>query len=93
MPLLDRVYGRPDLHREADKGFVAERYVGYYSSLRTPSSGHDKIASLWTLRVSADADGYLLLSSPDGPRRFVKVDDNLFAEDAGTERSGVPSRR
>ena len=85
--LLDRLYGRPNLHRDAAKGFVAERYDGYYSSLRAPSSGHDKIASLLgTLRVAADADGYLWLSSAGGTRRFVKVDDNLFAEDEGTER-------
>ena len=94
--LLDRIYGRSDLHRDADKGFVAERYVGYYSGLRTPSSGHDKIAALLPVamkqqrvgmvRVSADTDGYLLLSTADGTRRFVKVEDNLFAEDGGTER-------
>jgi len=84
--LLDRLFGRPAA-AESKGTFAADRYVGYYSSLRAPVSGRDKImALLSTLEVTANADGELLVRTQDRVRRFVPVDSDLFAEVDGDER-------
>lgn len=85
--LLDRLFGRANVHLDVVGASDAERYVGYYTSLRAPSSGHDKIQSLLqTVGVNVDDEGRLLLRGKDGPRRFVKIDADLFQDEAGAER-------
>jgi hypothetical protein len=84
--VLDRLFGRPATV-ESKGSFVPDRYVGFYSSLRAPVSGHDKIMALvGTLEVAANADGELLVRSAKGVRRFISVDNDLFAEVDGDER-------
>ena len=85
--LLDRLFGRANVHLDAVGSSDAERYIGYYTSLRAPSSGHDRIQSLLqTVRVSVDDEGRLLLTGTDARRPFVKIDDDLFQDAAGPER-------
>ena len=85
---LDRLFGQPPVPQAgAGQSFDAGRYRGFYSSLRAPSSGHDKILSLLsTFEVDVDQEGYLLLPGENGPRRFVKVDTDLFEAEDGRER-------
>jgi hypothetical protein len=84
---LDRLFGSPATQPKSDQPVVPERYRGFYSSLRAPVSGHDKLLSLLqTFEVSVDADGTLLVHSQDPPRRFVKIDNDLFEAEDGRER-------
>jgi hypothetical protein len=86
---LDRLFGRPSRPQSnAGHSIDAARYGGFYTSLRAPYSGHDRIASLLnTFQVKVDPDGqHLLLPGEDGPRRFVKVDTDLFEAEDGRER-------
>jgi CubicO group peptidase (beta-lactamase class C family) len=85
---LDRLFGVPNPPQaSAGRSVDADRYRGFYASLRVPSSGHDKIASLLdTFEVKVDDEGHLLLPSANGPRRFVKVDTDLFEAEDGRER-------
>ncbi len=77
--LLDRLFGVPDRPRRGtDQSTDTKRYLGFYSSLRAPRSGHAKIMSLLSTFEVKDHDGDLLLPGERGPRRFVKVDDDLF---------------
>jgi hypothetical protein len=86
---LDRLFGRPSRPRSvAEQPIDAVRYGGFYTSLRAPYSGHDRLASLLsTFQIKVDPDGqHLLLPGRDGPRRFVKVDTDLFEAEDGRER-------
>jgi hypothetical protein len=85
---LDRLYGVPARPVPADNATIdAQRYAGYYASLRRPVSGHDKLDSLLeTLEVRVDDDHYLVVPGPRGPRRFVKIDQDLFASEDGRQR-------
>ena len=85
---LDRLFGAPRTPQSsAGQSVDAQRYGGFYTNLRAPYSGHDKIASLLnTFELKVDDDGYLLLPSENGPRRFVKVDTDLFEAEDGRER-------
>ncbi len=83
---LDRVFGVPQLHPKS-QAVNAERYRGWYTSLRAPVSGHDKLQSLLqTFEVDVAADGTLLLNTEEGARRFVKIDDDLFEQEDARER-------
>jgi len=85
---LDRLFGVPALPVPADNAAIdPQRYAGYYASLRRPVSGHDKLQSLLqTFEVGVDGDHYLTLPGQNGPRRFVKIDKDLFASDDGRQR-------
>jgi hypothetical protein len=84
---LDRVFGVPQAHPKSDQAVNAERYRGWYTSLRAPVSGHDKLQSLLqTFEVRVAADGTLLVHTEEGARRFVKIDDDLFEQEDGRER-------
>jgi CubicO group peptidase (beta-lactamase class C family) len=86
---LDRLFGRPGRPQyTAGQSIDVARYSGFYASLRAPYSGHDRIVSLLeTFQVKVDPDGqHLLLPGEDGPRRFVKVDTDLFEAEDGRER-------
>jgi len=86
--LLDRLYGAPPVPQQTPGQSVdAQRYQGFYSSLRAPVSGHARLASLLgTVQVKVDAEGHLVMPGPKGPRRFVKIDADLFESEDGRER-------
>ncbi len=86
--LLDRLFGQPT-RPQAEPGRTtdAQRYRGFYSSLRVPHSGHAKILSLLgTFEVRVDDAGRLVLPGAHGPVRFVKAGTDLFEADNGRER-------
>jgi CubicO group peptidase (beta-lactamase class C family) len=83
---LDRLFGPPPQPAASEPARL-DRYVGFYSSLRVPASGHDKILGLLqTVHVTATPDGELEMATVNGPRRFVHVGDDLFAEVNGRGR-------
>ena len=85
--ILDRAFGVPQVHPKSDQAMNPERYRGWYTSLRAPVSGHDKLQSLLqTFEVSVAGDGTLLVHTEEGVRRFVKIDDDLFEQEDGRER-------
>jgi CubicO group peptidase (beta-lactamase class C family) len=84
---LDRLFGVPVPQPKAAQSVQLERYRGFYTSMRAPVSGHDKVQSLLqTFEVSVDGDGTLLMHTDEGPQRFVKVDNDLFEREDGRER-------
>ncbi len=84
---LDRLFGVPVPQPKSTQSVQAERYRGFYTSLRSPVSGHDKVQSLLqTFEVSVDGDGTLIVHTDEGPRRFVKIDDDLFEREDARER-------
>ena len=85
---LDRLFGMPSSPVPADNATVdAQRYTGYYASLRRPVSGHDKVLSLVeTFEVGVDGDRTLTLPGPNGRQRYVKIDDDLFESEDGRQR-------
>lgn len=84
---LDRVFGVPVPQPKSTQSVQPERYQGFYTNLRAPVSGHDKVQSLLqTFEVSVDGDGTLLVHTDDGAQRFVKIDNDLFEREDGRER-------
>lgn len=84
---LDRAFGLPETHPKSEQAPIPERYRGYYTSMRAPVTGHDKLQSLLqTFEISVDTDGTLLVHTQEGARRFVKIDNDLFEQEDGRER-------